>query len=793
MGAKLDRTERVRLLSGRDLWRTAEAPAIGLDSIWLSDGPHGLRRQAGGGDHLGIAESEPATCYPTAATLASSWDVDLLAEVGAALGREARHQGVAVVLGPGLNIKRHPNCGRNFEYFSEDPLLSGRLAAAMVRGIQAQGVGACLKHYAVNNQEAYRLVVDAVVDERTLREIYLAGFEIAVRESQPWTVMAAYNRVNGEYCTDSRRLLGDILRTEWGFDGLVMSDWTATNDRVAGVRAGMDLEMPSSGNAFDADVLAALDSGALRDDEVDASVERLVTLARRVSLPQPAPADEVDAWHRLARRAAAESTVLLRNDGVLPIARGCRFAVVGAFARRPRYQGAGSSMVNPRRLTSALDALRARLGNGHEIPYADGYDPETSHDDPAAIEAAVAVARQADVVLLFAGLPAPYESEGFDREHMRLPDQHDRLIRAVCAANPRTVVILANGGAVEMPWATAPAAIVETWLGGEAGGAAIVDVLCGDVDPGGRLAETFPRVQADVPSDPFFPGTPRQVQYREGVFVGYRYFATARVPVRFPFGFGLSYTRFELAGARLSAPAIAADGSVTVSVDVTNTGDRPGAEVVQVYVRRPHSALVRPDRELRGFAKVRLAPGETRTVAIDLGPRAFAHYDPAAAAWCVEAGGFEILVGTSSAEIHATLRLTVGAPEAPAVPLTGWGELAWRPCDDEFAARLGRPIPAADPLLPFGRTSTFADLGATWPGRLLQQLVLRVARTETAKLAGGNAALQKMLDRATLEAPLRSMVLVTRGRLSFRTLDAIIAALNGRWSAALRGLLAAWR
>lgn len=788
---RLSRAARVRLLSGRDLWRTAAAPAAGLDSIWLSDGPHGLRKQVGGGDHLGIAESEPATCYPTAATLACSWDVDLLHDIGAALGREARHQGVAVVLGPGLNIKRHPNCGRNFEYFSEDPLLAGKLAAAMVRGIQSQGVGACLKHFAVNNQEAWRLVVDAVVDERTLREIYLTGFEIAVRESAPWTVMTAYNRVNGEYCTDSRRLLTDILRREWGFDGLVMSDWTATNDRVAGVHAGMDLEMPSSGNAYDADVLAALERGALNDDELNVCVRRLVDLVARTSPQEEADPAEVDSWHALARRAAAESTVLLKNDGVLPLVHGTRVAVVGAFARAPRYQGAGSSMVRPRRLVSVLDALQLRLGNDTTIAYAAGYDPETSHLDAAAIDAAVAAVAGVDTVLLFVGLPGPYESEGFDRDHMRLPEQHDRLIRAVCAANPRTVVILANGAPVEMPWADAPSAILECYLGGEAGGAAIVDVIFGDVDPSGRLAESFPCVQSDVSADPYFPGLPRQVQYREGIYVGYRYYDSAGVGVRFPFGHGLSYTRFEFAAAHLSSSSIGSDGETTVKVSVTNTGDRAGAEVVQVYVRRPKSTIARPDKELRGFAKVHLDAGETREVAIRLGPRAFAHYDVQRADWEIEAGDFEILVGRSSTDMYATLRVTVGSAATTTSALPGWGNVPWRPDDSAFAARLGRPIPVPDPLLPFERTSTFADLGATWLGRRLQQVVLRIARTETAKLAGGNPALQKMLDRATLEAPLRSIVLVTRGKPGFAVLDGLIDGLNGRWANALRRLL--WR
>ncbi len=783
---QLSRDLRLRLLSGHDIWHTVALPEIGLPSIRLSDGPHGLRKQAGDSDHLGIADSEPATCYPTAATLACSWNPELLEEVGTALGREARHQGIGVVLGPGLNIKRHPNCGRNFEYFSEDPLLSGKLAAAMVRGIQSQGVGACLKHFAVNNQEAYRLVVDAVVDERTLREIYLTAFEIAVKESSPWTIMAAYNRVNGEYCCDSRRLLTDILRDEWSFDGLVMSDWMATNDRAAGVRAGMDLEMPSSGNAFDPAVVSALEQGQVREDEVDTCLQRLSDLAERVAPPQATDPEEIESWHRLARRAASESTVLLKNDDVLPLTRGTRIAVVGAFARSPRYQGAGSSMVNPRRLTSALDAIRARFGNGHEIPFADGYDAQSSHLDPAAIDAAVAAVRGADVVLLFAGLPAPYESEGFDREHMRLPEQHDRLIRAVCEANPKTVVILANGGPVETPWVDDVAGIVETYLGGEAGGEAIADVLSGDAEPGGRLAETFPVAQGDVPSDAYFPGVPRQVQYREGLFIGYRYYDTARVGVRFPFGFGLSYTRFALEQPRLSSPAIGVDDTVQATVTVRNVGDRPGSEVVQVYVRRPHSTIVRPRKELRGFAKVRLAPGEAREVCVPLGPRAFTHYDPQIQQWRTEQGRFDVLIGTSAHDIHAALPLTVGDPNGTTDPIPGWGPTPWQPDDTEFTARLGRAIPTPDGAPPFDRTSTFDELGVTWLGGALQRLVLRVARSETSKMAAGNPALQKMLDRATLEAPLRSIVQATRGQFPFRALDSLIAALNGEWREALR-------
>lgn len=792
----LPRIQRVRLLSGRGFWRTVPIPALGIESIFLSDGPHGLRKQMDSGDHLGIAESLPATCYPPAATLACSWDVELLAEIGAAIGREARSLGVSVVLGPGLNIKRHPNCGRNFEYFSEDPLLSGRLAAAMVRGLQSQGVAACLKHFAVNNQESYRMVVDVIVDERSLREIYLRGFEIAVRESQPWTVMAAYNRVNGEYCTDSRRLLTDLLRDEWGFDGLVMSDWTATNDRIAGVRAGMDLEMPSSGGAFDADVLAALERGDLSDDEVNRCGQRLIDLVRRTApgrAPFAAGAADPAQFHALARRAAAQCTVLLKNDGTLPLAPGGRFAVIGAMAQTPRFQGAGSSQVNPTRIDNALQTLRQRLGADAEIEYSPGYDAQRSAADHAALSAAVDTARRADTVLLFAGLPAAYESEGFDRQHMRLPQQQERLIAAVCAANPRTVVVLSNGAPIEMPWAERPAALVETYLGGQAGGAAAVDVLFGDVDPSGRLAETFPIVQSDVAADAHFPGEPRQVVYGEGLFVGYRYFDSARVPVRFPFGYGLSYTSFAYGQARLSAAAIQEGEAVTLTVPVRNTGQRSGAEVVQVYVRRPGSALVRPDKELRGFGKVWLAAGETQEVSITLGARAFAYYDVESSAWQVEAGEFEVLVGSSSAHIHTTETLSVKAaseaskPSSPQALAPDSRTAAFATATD-LATRLGRPLPVPEPAQPFHRNSTFEDLSQTPLGRLVQWLVLRTARQQTARLAGGDLALQRMFDRATLEAPLRAATQASAGRISLAVVDAVIDALNQDWLRLLRRL-----
>ncbi|MDP2300289.1 MAG: glycoside hydrolase family 3 C-terminal domain-containing protein, partial [Actinomycetota bacterium] len=630
-GMTLD--EKIALLAGRDMWNVGGVADV--PRIWVADGPHGLRKQLGSPEAVGMAASEPATCFPTAATLACSWDPTLAEEVGHAIGAEAKAHGVSVVLGPGLNLKRHPCCGRNFEYFSEDPLLSGSMAAGLVRGLQRVGVGACVKHFAVNSQEANRMVVDAVLDERTLRELYLTGFEIAVTEGRPWAVMCAYNRVNGVYCSDSRWLLTEVLRDAWSFGGLVMSDWGAVNDRAAGVAAGLDLEMPGPGAS--AGVLrAAVAEGRLAEADIDACAGRVVALALAGAAElDPDATCDAEAHHALARRAAAESTVLLANDGILPLAAPAHIAVIGAFAGRPRYQGAGSSEIAPTRLDTALDAIRARAA-GAEVHHVDAYDPVTGEALPGGEDEAAAAAAEADVALVFVGLPPVYESEGFDRADLRLPFSHDRLVGAACAANPRTVVVLSCGSPAELPWAEKPAAIVLGYLGGQAGGSAICDVLFGDVAPAGRLAETWPLALADVPASANFPGHPRQVQYREGLNVGYRHFTTAGGPVRFCFGHGLAYTTFAFGTPRLSAVRIAEGESAIVTVPVTNTGARAGAAVVQVYVHDVASTVPRPDRELRGFAKLRLKPGETREAHVTLGPRAFAFWDVGSGAWGTE-------------------------------------------------------------------------------------------------------------------------------------------------------------
>ena len=784
--AGLTLEERVRLLSGADFWHLERLEQHGLGSIMVTDGPHGLRKQGAAADHLGVHGAAPATCFPTAATLGASWDEALLTEVGEALGREASALGVSVVLGPGLNLKRHPAGGRNFEYYSEDPLLSGRLAAAFVRGAQSQGVGTSIKHFAVNNQETFRLVVDAVVDERTLRELYLTGFEIAVKESSPWTVMCAYNLVNGLYCSEHHRLLTGILRDEWGFGGLVMSDWGATNDRALGVAAGLDLEMPGSKGAFDGEVLAAVRSGTLAADEVDLAARRVVELIQRGQGDgAPAPCD-ADEQHALARRAAAGGTVLLTNDGTLPLAATGRLAVIGAFAESPRYQGAGSSQVTPTRVDAALDALRARVGaagdGGGEVAWARGYDAASGDTTDDLVREAVAAAAGADVAIVFAGLPGRYESEGFDRDNLDLPAGHTRLIEAVAAANPRAVVVLSNGAPVHLPWVDRVAALVEAYLGGQAGGSAIVDVLFGDAEPGGRLAESFPVHVAQLPADRNFPGRPRQVEYREGLFVGYRFHDTAGVPARFAFGHGLSYTTFELG----EVSVVGEGQDFQVRAMVTNNGDRAGSDVVQVYVRDVHSSVYRPHKELRGFAKVHLAPGESQQVTVALGRRAFAVWDVATADWAVEAGEFEVLVGASSVDIRATHTITVASDDvvAPAPSPSGF-----EATDAEFTAMLGHPIPVPPPTRPFTRNSTLADMQSTLVGRGLLALVTRVARQQAAKeFPDADEATVRMIESAVSEGPARALVAMSGGLVPMGALDGRLDVLNRRWGRVARRL-----
>jgi beta-glucosidase len=696
--AELTLEEKASLCLGSDFWHTAPVERLSIPAIMVSDGPHGLRTQPDEADHVGISGSVPATCFPTACALASSWDPELVRRIGEALGREARAQGVAVVLGPGINIKRSPLCGRNFEYFSEDPLVSGVLGAAMIDGVQSQGVGTSLKHYAANNQETDRLRVSADVDERTLREIYLAGFERAVTQAQPWTVMCSYNKVNGVYASEHVWLLTTVLRGEWGFDGLVVSDWGAVHDRVTALAAGLDLEMPPNLGVSDAAIITAVRTGQLDEHVLNAAVARALQLVDRATAsPEPPPEVDADAHHALARAAATECAVLLKNeDRLLPLrpAAGDTIAVIGEFARTPRYQGAGSSQVNPTRVDVTLDELRAGVPDGVEVAFAAGYGLDTTdHDDELAVEA-VALASGAEVVVAFLGLPAADESEGFDRSHMDLPANQRALLARLADANPNLAVVLANGSAVRLSdWEQHAKAVLECWLSGQAAGGATADLLLGAANPSGRLAETLPLRLEDTPSYLNFPGEAGHVRYGEGIFVGYRGYDALDRQVSFPFGHGLSYTSFGYADLTTNLIGRPQDGDLVVNVScrVTNTGDRRGKEVVQLYLRDPEASVARPVRELKAFAKVDLDPGETTVVEFTLAARDLSYWSTSVNDWVLEGGQFELAVGASSRDLRLTTTVDIAAPPLP-VRLDGMATLEEWLADPSGSALLHKAV-----------------------------------------------------------------------------------------------------
>lgn len=651
--------EKASLCSGADFWHTESVERLGIPSVMVTDGPHGLRKQDETSDHLGLHDSVPATCFPTAAGMGASWNRDLIRRVGEALGTECQAANVAVLLGPGANIKRSPLCGRNFEYFSEDPFLSSEMAAHHIEGVQSQGVGTSLKHFAANNQEHRRMSVDAIVDERTLREIYLASFEGAVKQAQPWSVMCAYNKVNGEYASENETLLTRILRDEWGFEGFVVSDWGAVNDRVKALQAGLELEMPANGGIHDRNLVEAVKNGVLPEETLDRAVERLLRFIRKAGQERKAQTTvALEAHHALAKQMACESMVLLKNDGVLPLSPGTSLAVIGEFAVRPRYQGGGSSHVNPTKLDEPLGEIR-RLASAGSVTYAQGYRIDSDEVETALIEAAAETAANAEVAVVFAGLPDRYESEGYDRTHLSIPESHLALIEAVAARQPNLVVVLCNGAPVEMPWIEKTKAVLEGYLGGQAFGGAVADLLFGIANPSGKLAETFPAKLSDNPSYLFFPGEGDRVEYREGPFVGYRYYDTKEIKPLFAFGHGLSYTSFEFLDMELNRSTLHDHESLEVQVTLKNTGNRVGKEVVQLYVRDLESSVVRPFQELKGYHKVELQPGEIQTVRFTLDKRAFAYYNVALADWHVESGDFEIRVGSSSRDIALVRKVTV--------------------------------------------------------------------------------------------------------------------------------------
>jgi beta-glucosidase len=651
--SKMTLEEKIALTIGRDFWSTNGVERLGIASIALNDGPHGIRKPASSSE-IGIGSSLPATCFPTAAALACSWDTALVEEVGEALGEECLALDVQVILGPGVNIKRTPLGGRCFEYYSEDPVLAGEMGCAFVKGVQSKGIGTSLKHYACNNQEFERMSISVEVDQRTLREIYLPAFERVVRKAQPWTVMCAYNKVNGVYASEHTQLLHDILKKEWGFEGVVVSDWGAVNEKEKALEAGLDLQMPGYPGDHTAKMARLVRDGQLSEaaiDEAATRVLRMMLLGKENR--QPGFVFDPEAHHALARKAAAESIVLLKNtDNVLPlqVEQLRSVALIGRFARQPRYQGAGSSQVVPTRLDTSYDELQHWLNGNVQSTYTDGYDEEGLPDE-ALLREAVEQAKAADVAIIFAGLPDAYESEGFDRKHIFMPDSHNRLIEEVCRVQPNTVIVLHNGGVVAMPWIDGPKAILEAGLGGQAAGGAIVDVLSGRVNPSGKLAETFPVRLQDTPAYLNYPGEVNKVYYGERLFVGYRYYDKKEIKPLFPFGYGLSYTTFEYTHLQTNKTEISTGETLDVWVTVRNSGACAGKEVIQLYVRSLTSQFIRPNKELKAFAKVALEPGESRDVRMILEERDFTIYDEKRQTWRLEGGEFEILIGPSSETI----------------------------------------------------------------------------------------------------------------------------------------------
>ena len=764
--------EKCALLSGAETFKTRGMPQHGIPQIWLSDGPHGLRKQAGESDHLGLNPSVPATCFPTASAVANSWDAALGEEIGAALGEEAATQEVSVVLGPGLNMKRNPLCGRSFEYFSEDPYLAGKLAAGYIRGIQSKGVAACPKHFAVNSQETRRMASDSIVDERTLREIYLTGFEIAVKEGHPRSIMSSYNLVNGTYANENKHLLMEILRDEWGFDGAVITDWGGSNDHALGVKNGSTLEMPAPGGDSVRELLAAVENGKISESDIDARLSELLPLVFDTKAALDAAPREFDAaaHHALARRAAEESLVLLKNEGsLLPLAASTKVAVIGDFAKNPRYQGAGSSMVNSTQVDVLLDKLIDSELN--VIGYQQGFDRH-GKPDAALQKSACELATQADTVILCMGLDEIAESEGLDRSNLRLAQNQVDLLQAVAAVNPKIVVVLYSGSVVETPWLDNCQALLYAALGGQAGAGAVADALTGKVNPCGKLAETWPLAYADVPSAADFATRRKTVEYREGLYIGYRYFTTAEKAVRFPFGYGMSYTAFAYSD-------LAADEQ-GVSLTVTNTGSVAGTEIVQLYVAKKNSELFRPAKELKGFARVTLAPGEKQRITIMLDDKAFRFWNVKANRWEIEGGEYELLVGASVEDIRLCEKIsvhgtaTVHPYEDRDLDCYYKGNVL-HVSDADFEKLLGHPIPKGKTKI--DRNLTLGELNhARSPLGWLVWLVLTILLDVSYKR--GKPDLNILFQ---YNMPLRALAKMTNGAISMGMVDGIVMELQGFW------------
>lgn len=794
---KMTLEQKAAFVSGNDYWHLEEAPELGLPRICITDGPHGLRKAKGkdyvpeegeakSSSGIGLGNSVPTTCFPPAATSSCSWDEDLLFEEGAAMAEECLKEKVSVILGPGTNIKRAPTCGRNFEYFSEDPLLAGKCSAAIINGVQSKGVGTSLKHFACNSQEAFRMVLNEVIDERTMREIYLTAFEIAVKEAQPWTVMNSYNRINGVYASQNEWMQQQVLRKEWGFEGLIVTDWGASVDRVDGVKAGTDLEMPTSGKLNAKKIIAAVKDGTLDESILDERVDAVVDLIlkSKPALAQKHTYDKKE-HHKIAQRIAEGSMVLLKNDdNILPLQAGQKIAVIGEMAKAPRFQGAGSSVINPTMLSNAYDEL---VNLGVDVTYAQGYyktapskkEKKIRMSEEQLTAEAVAAAKNADVAVVFVGLTEDFEGEGYDRETINMPPNHNKLVSDVAAANPNTVVVLAGGSVVLMPWLNEVKGLLNSGLGGQAGGAAVANLLTGKVNPSGKTSETYPASFESNPTFGNYPGGPVTSEHKESVYIGYRYYDSANIDVVFPFGYGLSYTNFEYSDIKLSASSIKDTELVDVSFKIKNTGNVGGAEIAQVYVCDKESTIFRPEKELKAFTKVFLNAGEETEVTLTLSKRAFAFYNVNISDWCVESGEFDILVGASSKDIKLSATVSV---EAPACDIPNYRETAPAYYNnvanitrDDFAAVYGElPSPEIDTTKRIDKYSCLNDARHTkWGGRLCRLITKIMTGMGSAENGDG-----KMLAAMATQIPIRNFVQMSMGAFSEGQAKGLLMMLN---------------
>ena len=780
---KMTLEEKVGLCSGKDFWTLKGVERLGIPEITLTDGPHGLRKKNPDSNKSSLSDSVPATCFPTAVTTACSWDEDLLYKMGEAMGEECLCERVSVILGPGVNIKRSPLCGRNFEYFSEDPLLAGKMAAALIKGIQSKNVGASLKHFAVNSQEKKRMTIDSVVDERALRETYHTAFEFAVKEAQPWTVMNSYNKINGTYASDNGYLQNKILRDEWGFEGVVVSDWGAVNDRVTGMINGNDLEMPTSGGYNDAKVCKAVREGRMKEESVDICADRMLDLILKSKNAFTVKSYDKKAHHAIAADICKQSLVLLKNeDNTLPLKKDKTVAVIGEMARCPRYQGSGSSKINPTQLDDAFDAL---LSKGYKLNFAPGYNKKKDEINEIMLKDACIVAERADNVLLFIGLTEEYESEGYDRSNMKLPVSHVKLLEEILKVNENVTVVLYGGSPVVIPHLDKIKALVNGYLGGQAGGSAVAEILSGDFNPCGKLAETYPLSLEDTPCYKLYPATGTTAEHRESIFIGYRYYDSANKDVLFPFGYGLSYTEFKYSGLKLSKKKIKDTEELVASFKIKNTGKLAGSEIAQLYVKDCESTIFRPEKELRGFKKIYLEPGEEKTVEITLSKRAFAYYNVNISDWHVESGDFEILVGASSRDIRLNAKLKVESTVEAVIP--DYRETS--PCyydgraneatAEEFEAVLGRKLPSStrDKSAPLTLLNTLGDAYDTKWGKFINNFISKAFYNTS------DDESMKMLEVMILDVPIKNFVSMSSGVFNEEMSKGLLMILNGEKAA----------